>query len=228
MKKTGLKKAELIKPCLLALTCGLSTSNHAALVINEIDYDQAGTDTAEFIELFNTGASTVSLDNYSIMLINGTNSSSYRNIDLSGFDIDADGYFVICSDTTAVANCNYSFTTSDSWLQNGSPDAVGLYESDSLIDSLSYEGALLVFTEGSVLTLSDNNVDIVSLSRISNGFDSNDNAADFQLGCITPGSSNIAGSGDCSTTAVSAVPVPAAAWLFGSGIIGLVGMARRK
>jgi predicted extracellular nuclease len=228
MKKTGLKKAELIKPCLLALTCSISAASHAAVIINEIDYDQVGTDTAEFIELFNTGTSTVSLDNFSIMLINGTNSSSYRNIDLSGFNIAADGFFVICSDTTAVANCNYSFTTSDSWLQNGSPDAVGLYESDSLIDSLSYEGALLVFTEGSVLTLSDNNVDIVSLSRISNGFDSNDNAADFQLGCITPGSSNIAGTGNCSTTAVSAVPVPAAAWLFGSGIIGLVGMARRK
>ena len=27
---------------------------------------------------------------------------------------------------------------------------------------------------------------------------------------------------------VSAVPVPAAAWLFGSGLIGLVGLARRK
>lgn len=30
------------------------------------------------------------------------------------------------------------------------------------------------------------------------------------------------------TADVSAVPVPAAAWLFGSGLIGLVGMARRK
>ncbi|HFD32315.1 MAG TPA: VPLPA-CTERM sorting domain-containing protein [Gammaproteobacteria bacterium] len=27
---------------------------------------------------------------------------------------------------------------------------------------------------------------------------------------------------------VSAVPVPAAAWLFGSGLLGLVGAARRK
>jgi len=27
---------------------------------------------------------------------------------------------------------------------------------------------------------------------------------------------------------VSAVPVPAAFWLFGSGLIGLVGFARRK
>jgi len=30
------------------------------------------------------------------------------------------------------------------------------------------------------------------------------------------------------TTDVSAVPVPAAAWLFGSGLLGLVGVARRK
>ena len=228
MKKTGLKKAEFIKSCLLALGCGFAAASHAAIVINEIDYDQAGIDTAEFIELFNTGTTDISLDNYSIMLINGTSASSYRNIDLSGFNISAEGYLVICSDTTAVANCNYSFTTSDSWLQNGSPDAVGLYENDNLIDSLSYEGALLVFTEGNVLSISDNNTDIVSISRISNGMDSDDNAADFQLGCITPGSTNIAGTGDCSAIVVSAVPVPAAAWLFGSGIIGLVGMARRK
>ena len=31
-----------------------------------------------------------------------------------------------------------------------------------------------------------------------------------------------------SSVIVSAVPVPAAAWLFGSGLLGLVGMARRK
>jgi len=31
-----------------------------------------------------------------------------------------------------------------------------------------------------------------------------------------------------SVSSVSAVPVPAAAWLFGSGLLGLVGIARRK
>ena len=35
-------------------------------------------------------------------------------------------------------------------------------------------------------------------------------------------------SGNAGTGSVSAVPVPAAAWLFGSGLIGLVGVARRK
>jgi hypothetical protein len=34
--------------------------------------------------------------------------------------------------------------------------------------------------------------------------------------------------GDSFTVGVSAIPAPAAVWLFGSGLIGLVGMARRK
>jgi hypothetical protein len=31
-----------------------------------------------------------------------------------------------------------------------------------------------------------------------------------------------------ATTSVTVVPIPAAAWLFGSGLIGLMGLARRK
>ncbi len=213
---------------LLALTNGIALCSHAAVVINEVDYDQPGTDSAEFIELFNAGSSVISLDNYSIDLINGSNSSSYRNIDLSGFSISAGSYFVICSNASLVANCNYSFTSSNGWIQNGAPDAVALYESTNLLDSLSYEGLLSPYTEGDALTVKDNNADIISISRIIDGADSNHNALDFELGCITPGSANIAGMGDCSITQVSAVPLPAAAWLFASGMIGLVGFARRK
>jgi hypothetical protein len=168
------------------------------------------------------------MDGYSVDLINGSNSSSYRTIDLSGFSIDASGYFVMCGDASQVANCDYSFTTTNGWFQNGAPEAVALYESSNLLDSLSYEGELLPFTEGTILAISDNNSDITSLSRLPDGLDSNDNLMDFQSGCITPGSANIAGTGDCSVTTVSAVPLPAAAWLFGSGMLGLVGFARRK
>lgn len=35
-------------------------------------------------------------------------------------------------------------------------------------------------------------------------------------------------SSNLATVSVSAVPVPAAVWLFGSGLIGLIGFARRK
>ena len=213
---------------LLALSGSITFNSHAAVVINEIDYDQPGIDTAEFIELYNSGTSSISLDNFSVELINGTNSSSYRTIDLNGFNISASGYFVMCNDASAVANCDYSFTSSGSWFQNGAPDAVALFEDGSLIDSLTYEGSILLFTEGDEFSPGDNNTDITSIGRITDGFDSNNNALDFQMGCITPGSANIAGMGDCSTTGVSAVPVPAAAWLFGTGLIGLIGVARRR
>ena len=119
-------------------------------------------------------------------------------------------------------------TTTSGWFQNGAPDVIALYSNNNLVDSFSYEGILLPFTEGDASSISDSNTDITSISRIIDGVDSNNNALDFQLGCITPGSSNIAGSGDCSSQSVSAVPVPAAAWLFGSGLIGIAGLARRK
>lgn len=212
----------------IALSSCLTLSSHASVVINEIDYDQSGADTAEFIELYNSGSSTVSLDNFIIELINGNNSQSYRTINLSSFSIDANAYFVVCGDASLVANCDYSFTTTTSWMQNGAPDGVGLYENDNLRDSLSYEGALFPLTEGDQLLVNDNAIDNFSLSRIANGIDSNNNADDFQLGCITPGTINMAATGDCSATGVSAVPVPAAAWLFGSGLLGLVGIARKK
>lgn len=43
-------------------------------------------------------------------------------------------------------------------------------------------------------------------------------------GCATTNTSGVAG-GAC---AASAVPVPAAVWLFGSGLVGLAGVARRR
>jgi len=45
---------------------------------------------------------------------------------------------------------------------------------------------------------------------------------------ITPESPAFPGFSPNFTGTLSKVPVPAAAWLFGTGLIGLVGMARRK
>jgi len=45
------------------------------LVINEVDYDQPGTDLAEFVEIYNSGASPVSLQDISLVLPNGADTN---------------------------------------------------------------------------------------------------------------------------------------------------------
>ncbi len=213
----------------LVFTCLVLTGGAAhAIVINEVDYDQPGADTSEFIELYNNSDISLSLDGYRLELVNGNNGSVYRNIDLTGFALNANSYFVVCDNATLVLNCDYDFTSSAGWIQNGAPDAVALLNGSTLIDAISYEGELLPYTGGSATTLADSNSIITSLSRIPDGMDSHNALIDFQLGCITPGSTNIVGDGDCSVQSVSAVPIPAAAWLFISGLIGVLGLVRRQ
>jgi hypothetical protein len=83
------------------------------------------------------------------------------------------------------------------------------------------------YAEGNSFTGDDSNTIVMSIARLPNGLDSNYNATDFGSACITPGRANIGGTGDCSHS-VSPVPVPAAIWLFGSGLVGLIGISRRK
>jgi len=45
---------------------------------------------------------------------------------------------------------------------------------------------------------------------------------------LLTGSSQIVGNASIDNVNVSTIPVPAAAWLFGSGLIGLIAVARRK
>lgn len=51
---------------------------------------------------------------------------------------------------------------------------------------------------------------------------------EFTLGAGGVNTMSISGIVDSNGTAESVVPVPAAVWLFGSGLLGLVGVARRK
>ena len=93
------------------------------VVINEVDTDQTGTDSAEFIELYNNSNASVSLDGVVLVLYEGTDDLSDVTIDLTGETIEAHGYFVIGSAT--VPNVDLvQFTTNG--LGNG-PDAVALY-----------------------------------------------------------------------------------------------------
>jgi hypothetical protein len=92
------------------------------VVINELDSDQLGTDTGEFVELYNNSSNPVSLDGVVLVFYNGANNTSYLTVNLSGNTIAANGYFVVGN--SAVPNVGVTFTNNT--MQNGE-DAVALY-----------------------------------------------------------------------------------------------------
>jgi predicted extracellular nuclease len=92
------------------------------LLINEVDADTAGIDSAEFIELYDGGLGNTVLDGLVVVLFNGSNDQSYAAFDLDGFHTDSQGYFLLGGSKVA----GIGQTISNGTLQNG-PDAVALY-----------------------------------------------------------------------------------------------------
>ena len=109
----------------LTIAQQLVTSNETdgvSIQITEIDADQTGTDEMEFIEL-NTSSANTSLNGYVVVFFNGNSDTSYRTIDLSGFNSDANGYFLLGSDLFADADIMMG---PDNTIQNGA-DAIAVY-----------------------------------------------------------------------------------------------------
>ncbi|MCB0790789.1 MAG: lamin tail domain-containing protein [Flavobacteriales bacterium] len=168
------------------------------IVINEVDYDQAGTDDSEFIELYNYGAFDLPLNGLSVVLVNGSNNSVYETIPLNSVMLAAGDYYVICTTANTVPNCDQQVTPATNWIQNGAPDAMALLDPDqNILDALSYEGDVPGYTEGTGTTAADNTDIGLGLSRLPDGNDTDDNDADFTLRCISPGASNLSTSQFC-------------------------------
>src|SRR6267143_652228 len=95
------------------------------VIINEVDSDQTGTDTQEFVELYDGGVGNTSLNGLVVVFFNGSNDQSYAAFDLDGFSTNGSGYFTIGN--TAVPGVDITFTNGT--LQNGA-DAVALYRAN--------------------------------------------------------------------------------------------------
>ncbi|MEM1081874.1 MAG: lamin tail domain-containing protein, partial [Pseudomonadota bacterium] len=170
-----------------------------SLVINEVDYDQDGTDNAEFIELFNAGASAVDLTGLAIELVNGNTNSVYESFNLPAVSLAAGDWFVLCANPANTPNCDLDVSPDTNLIQNGEPEAVALVQGALVIDTVSYEGSVAApYVEGTGTTAADNNDDFFGLARFPDGADSNDNNADFAGRCITPGEANVSDSTACS------------------------------
>lgn len=117
-----------MKPTYILLyVIGLGFLNAQTLVINELDADTPGSDTAEFIELYSATAN-LALDGYALVLFNGGDDASYAAYDLDGYSNDANGYFVVGDSGVTGVSITFS-NSSSSNMQNG-PDAVALYQAN--------------------------------------------------------------------------------------------------
>ncbi|MDA8693339.1 HYR domain-containing protein [Saprospiraceae bacterium] len=112
--------------------------------INEIDYDNSGTDNAEFVEI--AGPAGFDLSTCELVLYNGGNNSTYGTIALSGtIPNEAGGVGTISTGTLATNS-----------LQNG-VEGIALVCNGAVIEFLSYEG---VFTAANGPAMGMTSVDI--------------------------------------------------------------------
>lgn len=166
------------------------------LKINEVDYDIPGSDTAEFIEIYNAG-SAVNLSGYILVLINGATATptAYDTIFFPSVMLAANDYYVICGSGGNVINCDQMEAATSDIVQNGAPDAIALIQiaGPFMEDLVSYEGDVPGFTETTGVTsgnADNNNATEMSMSRYPDGTDTDNNDADFQRVCSTPGTVN--------------------------------------
>jgi hypothetical protein len=180
------------------------------IVINEVDYDQVGTDTAEYIELYNPGGGAVSLAGLQVVLINGANGTPYDVIDLStAGSLAGDRYLVIGGPGVSVPASAMKLDPvwSQDQLQNGAPDGIALIDpvTKTVIDAVSYEGsvvnamfadfpAAVSLVEGTALDpgVADSNTAAKTLCRSPNGTDTNNAATDWTAcATATAGATNV-------------------------------------
>jgi hypothetical protein len=177
------------------------------LVVNEIDYDQIGTDAAEFLEIYNGTGATVNLNGYQVELVNGTGggASVYLTIPLPSVDLANDDYFVVCANVATTFNCDLDVSPDTNLIQNGAPDAVALRDpTGALVDTVSYEGDTgAPYTEGSGVGLEDDpTIDYYGISRYPNGVDTDVNNLDLGGYCHSPGLPNLDTTGSCEPVPV--------------------------
>lgn len=115
--------------------------------ISEIHYDNAGTDTGEFIEV--SAPSATDLSGWRIVLYNGSGGANYRTNSLTGI-VPAS-----CGDRKVVT---VAYPTDG--IQNGSPDGIALVDpTNHVVEFLSYEGT---FTASGALSVANPAAGLVS------------------------------------------------------------------
>ena len=124
--------------------------------INEIHYDNSGSDTGEFIEI--RVDKDAAVPGYSVVLYNGNGGSAYNTLSLS----DA-------TRTSDATHDFYVFELPQNGLQNGSPDGIALVDSGGgVVEFLSYEGSFTA-SDGPAAGLTSTDIGVSELGDTSIG-----------------------------------------------------------
>ncbi|MRT18075.1 HYR domain-containing protein, partial [Vitellibacter sp. q18] len=125
------------------ITC-LGQASGAPVFINEIHYDNAGTDEGEAVEI--AGPAGTNLSTYTIVLYNGNGGTEYNTVALSGtIDDEGNGFGAV----------NFEI----SGIQNGAPDGIVLANNGNVIQFLSYEGSFTA-TDGIAAGLTSTDIGV--------------------------------------------------------------------
>jgi hypothetical protein len=197
------------------------------IIFSEIDYDQPGTDAAEFIELRIVAATT--LNDCELRLVNGNGVIDYQTIDLAG-QYSANQYVVIGSSGVSQRNISID-SCATNCLQNDA-DGLALVDTSAggnrLVWFYTYEGGLLGYDPGD----GSSNASMLLANNATAVKDDNSNNISVHNGpesgvadCYT----SFPNPGDTGPTAISLVSFSTkadASWwqfvCFGMGIAGIL------
>ncbi|MBS0123251.1 ExeM/NucH family extracellular endonuclease [Thetidibacter halocola] len=124
--------------------------------INELHYDNEGTDAGEFVEVRVRAGDDVSL--LSVELVNGSGGAVYNTLAVSGGVMTSDGSWDY-----------YVLSLPSNGLQNGAPDGVVLANGPEVIEFLSYEGSFAA-TSGTATGLTSTDILVAEAGDTPHGF----------------------------------------------------------
>lgn len=164
MKTRLLRLTVLVLILTLIPTVSYATGcDPANIIFSEIDYDQPGTDSTEFIELRIPNTTTIS--NCVLRLINGATPNAptvYRTIDLAG-TYPANKYLVIGSTGVPQRDITIGGSCATDCIQNGSNDGFALVDTTgagTLVWFISYEGQITNYNPGDGSSNSSENLPV--------------------------------------------------------------------
>ncbi len=127
----------------LVILCLMVTFAFGQLFINEIDYDQTGTDAAEYLELAGPAGTYNAV---TVELVNGNNNSIYQSADLGSITLTDEsngfGFYVVGVAVVPNVDVTPAGWPSENLIQNGAPDAVVLRVGGAIVDAIAYEGEM--------------------------------------------------------------------------------------